>query len=261
MPTIKAEYASDVLEKSRRDAGGDSTSGTFALHCPAMHESHTIQDTGTAEESWGHRVNPDEVLRFTSTIPGWADIGDRVIKTIPHDKLVDWKLMWRDPQPQWTSPTARVVQLGDAAHTFLPSSGNGATQAIEDAVSLAACISVASNRQGVPSATRVHNLLRFERVSCLQAFGVVNRSKASTEAKEGEDPQKTLVRVGKWMLEHDPERYAVENYHQALAHLEHGIAFQNTNTPKGLVYKPWTIESLLEAQKRGEPTILDGDWS
>jgi len=200
-------------------------------------------------------------LKFTSTIPGWSDIGDRVIKTIPHDQLVDWKLMWRDPQPQWTSPAARVVQLGDAAHTFLPSSGKGATQAIEDAASLAACILIAGDRQSVPNATRVHNLLRFERVSCLQAFGVVNRSKASTKAKDGEDPKKKLVRVGKWMLEHDPERYAWENYHQALAHLEHGTPFQNTNTPKGLVYKPWTIEGLLEAQGRGEATILDGDWN
>jgi 2-polyprenyl-6-methoxyphenol hydroxylase-like FAD-dependent oxidoreductase len=48
--------------------------------------------------------------------------------------------MWRDPQPQWTIPHGRVIQLGYAAHTFIPSSGNGATQAIEDAVSLSTCL-------------------------------------------------------------------------------------------------------------------------
>jgi len=34
---------------------------------------------------------------------------------MPKDQLVDWQLMWRDPQPKWTSPGGRVVQLGAAA--------------------------------------------------------------------------------------------------------------------------------------------------
>ena len=82
--------------------------------------------------------------------------------------------MWRDPQPKWTSSGGRVVQLGDAAHTFLPGSGNGGTQAMEDAVSLAPCIYKAGGKERVPDAPRVNNLLRFERVSCLPAFGVLN---------------------------------------------------------------------------------------
>ncbi|KAK5175117.1 uncharacterized protein LTR77_000254 [Saxophila tyrrhenica] len=219
-----------------------------------------LWDFGTAQESWGNRVHPEEVLKYTATIDGWSDIGDCVIKTIPSSSLVDWKVMWRDPQPQWTSPGGRVCQLGDAAHTFLPSSGNGATQAIEDAVSLAACISMGRIREGVPNATRVHNLLRFERVSCLQAFGVVNRKKANSGGQTDDKPKDKLVRVGRWILEHDPELYALENYAGATAHLAHGTPFQNTNTPKGLVYMPWTIQGLLEAQEKGEATILDGDW-
>ena len=169
--------------------------------------------------------------------------------------------MWRDPQPKWTSPGGRVLQLGDAAHTFLPSSGNGGTQAIEDAVSLAACISKAGSKQNVPDATRVHNLLRFERVSCLQAFGVMNRQKASSESGRDGDAKKNQVHVGKWILEHDPEEYAVQNYDEALAHIMSGTPFRNTNTPPGLEYRPWTINGLLEAQRKGEPTVLDGNWS
>lgn len=77
----------------------------------------------------------------------------------PSNSLIDFKIMWRDAQPTWTSPLGRVVQLGDAAHTFVPSSGNGANQAIEDAVSLASCLFHAG-KHDVPTAVRVHNLLR-----------------------------------------------------------------------------------------------------
>lgn len=225
-----------------------------------MHWLVVRPDHGSAAESWSHKASIDEVLAVTSTVPGWPEVGDRVIRTTPPDSsIVDWKVMWRDPQPNWTSPGGRIIQLGDAAHTFLPSSGNGGTQAIEDAVSLATCLSIAGNDH-INEATRVHNLLRFERVSSLQAFGVVNREKFSSTPKGGKQSGKSPVHLGRWIWDHDPERYALENYEKALAHLTAGIPFQNTNTPPGQVYKPWTIDTLLAAAERGEQTVLDGNW-
>lgn len=191
-------------------------------------------------------------IRFTATIEGFPEVATRVIKATPPDQLVDWKLMWRDPQPKSTSPAGLVVQIGDAAHTFLPSSGNGGTQAIEDAISLAACISKAG-KQKIADATKVHELLRFERVSCLQAFGVLNRDRRDTKKnKEAGENDRPLVHFGKWITEHDPESYALENYESALEHLRSGKEFRNTNTPSGMVYKPWTIDGLMEAHARGE---------
>ena len=67
--------------------------------------------------------------------------------------------MWRNPQPQWTSPEGRVIQLGDSAHTFIPSSASGATQAIEDAISLTTCLYI-GGKSNIPQATRIHNKLR-----------------------------------------------------------------------------------------------------
>lgn len=55
------------------------------------------KDHGTADEHWGHKVHPDEVLKFTSTLPHWDPLLDRVIKAAPKDSIVDYKLMWRDP--------------------------------------------------------------------------------------------------------------------------------------------------------------------
>lgn len=167
--------------------------------------------------------------------------------------------MWRDPQPTSTSPGGLVVQIGDAAHTFLPSSGNGGTQAIEDALSLAACISKAG-KENLSDATKVHSLLRFERVSCLQAFGIQNAHKRDT-SKHEDTAGARIVHFGTWILEHDPEKYALENYESALEHLKSGTPFKNTNTPPGMVYKPWTIDSLMDDHAKGEATVLSGDWS
>nr|POF02485.1 fad-dependent monooxygenase mdpd [Quercus suber] len=213
----------------------------------------------TRPESWNHKASPEEVLAYTATVPGWDKVADRVIRATPADSIVDWKLMWRDPQPQWTSPGGYVVQVGDAAHTFLPSSGNGGTQAIEDAVSLATCISIAG-KDRIPEATRVHNLLRFERVSCLQAFGVTNKDKMSNSKTDEKKRGKSPLHLARWIWDHEPEAYAVAKYDEAVAQLTTGSPMKHTNTPPGLVYKPWTIETLLAAQVRGEPTILDGQW-
>lgn len=63
------------------------------------------------------------------------------------------------------------------------------------------------------------------------------------------------------IIRHDPEQYALDNYEKALAHLDEGAAFTNTNTPPNLKYIPWTIDSLVEALDEGKPSIMDGDWT
>jgi hypothetical protein len=83
-----------------------------------------------------------------------------LIGQTPPDCIVDWKLAWRDPSPRWTSPGGIVVQLGDAAHAFLPSSANGGTQACEDGSSLAVCLELAG-KKNVALATRVYYALRY----------------------------------------------------------------------------------------------------
>lgn len=82
----------------------------------------------------------------------------------PKDKLLNFELVWRDPQPIWTSKSGRIIQIGDAAHTFLPSSGNGANQAMEDAISLAKCLAIAG-KDNIGEATKVHNKLRQAPIS------------------------------------------------------------------------------------------------
>jgi 2-polyprenyl-6-methoxyphenol hydroxylase-like FAD-dependent oxidoreductase len=67
--------------------------------------------------------------------------------------------MWRDPQPWWVSPIGRVVQIGDSAHPFLPTSASGETMAMEEEFSLAACLQLAGKNNAC-LATKVHNHMR-----------------------------------------------------------------------------------------------------
>lgn len=122
--------------------------------------NNQIQNREDSMESWSNLIDPDTVLQTTAAIEGWPEYANRLIQATPKSQIHDFKLMWREPQPCWTSSTGRVIQIGDAAHTFLPSSGNGATQGMEDAISLATCLQIAG-KDNVHWATRVHNKLRF----------------------------------------------------------------------------------------------------
>lgn len=76
----------------------------------------------------------------------WAPFYREIVKAVPENKVLLWRLMYRDPQPNYSSPCGRVVQIGDAAHPFLPTSGTGAGIALEDGCSLAACLQLAGKQ-------------------------------------------------------------------------------------------------------------------
>jgi 2-polyprenyl-6-methoxyphenol hydroxylase-like FAD-dependent oxidoreductase len=116
----------------------------------------THKDDGSAIEDWNRVVDAKGALSY---VKGWAPIVQDVINSTPNHEATDWKLRFRDPQPKWASDGGRVVQCGDSAHSFLPSSGFGATMALEDAFSLAACLTI-GGKEGAPTATKVHNHLR-----------------------------------------------------------------------------------------------------
>ncbi|KAJ4399524.1 hypothetical protein N0V91_009349 [Didymella pomorum] len=216
-------------------------------------------ENSTATESWSKTTSTDKALEVTE---GWDPLITEFIKETPNNEALDWRLMWRDPQPQWASRGGRIVQLGDAAHPFLPTSFSGGTMAMEDAYSLAACLSVGGKRD-VPLATKVHNRLRFERVSCAQKLGFNNREIFhNTDWSDAAANTKVMKKmVGDWITYHDPEVYAYENYHKCAENLAQGTPFDNTNIPPGYTYRPWTVRELLGASDRGEVLKDEGDWS
>lgn len=72
-----------------------------------------------------------------------------------------------------------------------------------------------------------------------------------------------FFKIGKWVWNHDAERYAHDNYEHCLAEMAAGHSFKNTNIPQGHVYQPWTLESERKRMEAGIKSNLklNGDWS
>ncbi|KAI1267815.1 FAD/NAD(P)-binding domain-containing protein [Xylariaceae sp. FL1019] len=225
--------------------------------------------TGSEEENWSNTIESDEVLnnmdRGIGPIP-WAPVFKQLVSITPPDTIVNFELLWRNPQPTWVSEGGRVLAIGDAAHSFLPASGNGATQAIEDAVSIATCLQM-SGKANVPMAVRTHVRLRFVRCSCAQKMGFYNLEILQrTDWKKVEtNPRLAQPKIPSWIWKHDPESYAYENYEAMADTIRKGIPFDEVtnvppNYPPGYKYEPWDIETMLKEMEAGSVTLGSGNW-
>ena len=122
------------------------------------------EESNVEEEDWAKTTSIDKALK---AVDGWDPLVNEIIKATPNHTVLDWKLMWRNPQPKWASSGGRVIQIGDATYPFLPTSASGGTMAMEDAYSLAACLHLAG-KKNVSLATKVHNHLRYVPIRELQ---------------------------------------------------------------------------------------------
>ncbi|KAF7169116.1 hypothetical protein CNMCM5623_001924 [Aspergillus felis] len=203
----------------------------------------THRDDHNAEENWDKTVSTDTALQYIS---GWEPFLTELVKATPGHRCTDWKLLWRNPQPRWTSPNARVIQLGDAAHSFLPTSGSGAAMAMEDAYSLATCLHLGGKSNAPLAKMGFHHREKFH----------------NTDWDEvARNPDILSKTTADWIMRHNPEQYAYDNYNSCAQHILAGKAFQNTNIPPGYKYEPWTVKQLMDASDRHEPVIDEGDWS
>ena len=72
------------------------------------------------------------------------------------------------------SDGGRTCLLGDSAHPFLPTSAQGATQAMEDGVTIAICLREAG-KGNVQAGVRAFQEMRYERVKAVQKTGETTR--------------------------------------------------------------------------------------
>lgn len=173
----------------------------------------THRDEHDIKESWSFPGKLEEVFKV---LEGWDPICKAIVEKTP--SLVDWKLVYRDPLPTWTSTHGRILLLGDAAHPFLPTSAQGATQAMEDGVNLAVCLRK-GDKADVPAAVRAHQELRYERVRAVQKTGETTRDMwhKTDWAKVKEDPTSIGFPRDDWIHTFDAEKNAEEQFDAALA--------------------------------------------
>lgn len=100
-------------------------------------------------------------------------------------------------------------------------------------------------------------------MTCAQKMGFKNRENFHNTDWDAvaKNPSSILKQVDRWVSEHNPEQYAYDSYDKCSDYILSGKPFQNTNTPPGHTFKPWTVDELLAYAERGERITDDGDWS
>ncbi|CAP60972.1 uncharacterized protein PODANS_2_13720 [Podospora anserina S mat+] len=175
-------------------------------------------DDGNIEESWQFPGKPEEALKY---LEGWCDVVHELVKATPDGRLIDHKLVYRDPLPTFISPKRRIALIGDSAHPFLPTSIQGASQSIEDGVVLATCLEL-SGRQNIPRALKAYEKLRYARVHRAQANGPKMRErwhKADWNEVWKKPEMIHLIRET-WLLNFDAEKDAYDRFSSVLEELE-----------------------------------------
>lgn len=178
----------------------------------------THKDTRDVDEGWSEPGNHDDACEFLS---GWNPTVHAIVRVTPPEKLVDWKLVYRDPLPTWISPKARIALIGDAAHPFLPTSIQGASQAMEDGVCLAVCLQLGGEKH-VTDALRAYERIRYDRVKMTQKTGEATRDQWHKADFDNllKNPEAVKLKRDPVILGHDAEAHAYEVYHEVVAELK-----------------------------------------
>lgn len=172
----------------------------------------THKDEGDVPESWFQEGNMKEVRRLVGSL-------DPKIRGIVQatEKCLDWKICYREPLGSWVSPEShRIALLGDSCHAHLPTSAQGASQAVESAGVLAVCLNQIQSREEVRVATRVYEKLRFPRTRQSQTNGEDLRDRwhgALKGVKEDKaiDPESVKIR-NRWLYDFDAEEDAARRW-------------------------------------------------
>ncbi|KXJ86476.1 hypothetical protein Micbo1qcDRAFT_219530 [Microdochium bolleyi] len=120
----------------------------------------------SASDSWVAEAKLDALLASYGDFPGWArDIFSKA------DDVSLWQMRDLDPLSTWVK--GRTILIGDAAHAMLPTQGQGASQAVEDAEALAAYVAdlpAEPTKEDVARALGHVFNARYERASLIQKY-------------------------------------------------------------------------------------------
>jgi 2-polyprenyl-6-methoxyphenol hydroxylase-like FAD-dependent oxidoreductase len=100
--------------------------------------------------------------RIGNLFHGWREPIGRLIEATDEEAILRNDLFDRRPVRHWGS--SRVTLLGDAAHPPTPNLGQGACQALEDALILAECL---SDQHEPVTALRAYEALRAKRSAAI----------------------------------------------------------------------------------------------
>jgi salicylate hydroxylase len=153
-------------------------------------------------ESWSAPGDPAALAR---EFAGWGPMVEAILREAKN--TFRWGLYDREPLPRWTN--GRLTLLGDAAHPMLPHAGQGANQAIEDGVALAAVLARA-DRQSAPRALTIYEKLRRERTASVQQRSRLNLARYYQPGAERDRALGAQHQERAWIWNYDAEAEAAQ---------------------------------------------------
>ncbi|MBD3886898.1 FAD-dependent monooxygenase [Phormidium tenue FACHB-886] len=124
-------------------------------------EGYLYWSAGVLDQDGSLSCDPQSAkLRVSEILSGWAAPLPTIISSTPADVIVERPICDRPPSKSWSQ--GRVMLLGDAAHAVVPSLGQGANMAFEDACELAHCLAQASTIEAAFHAYETRRLPRTE---------------------------------------------------------------------------------------------------
>ncbi|KAK3938757.1 hypothetical protein QBC46DRAFT_291915 [Diplogelasinospora grovesii] len=109
-----------------------------------------------------------------------------VLEKVQEDTIRLWPLLDLPTLPTWVN--GKMALLGDAAHPFLPHRAEGASQAIEDAVSLGTVFHFGTPAEAVPERLALYEKCRKERASKIQEASRIFSQSQDYQKKKGFNP-------------------------------------------------------------------------
>ena len=154
------------------------------------------------KESWSA---PGDPAALRAEFDGWDPRVGAVLAQVT--ACFRWGIYDREPLPRWTN--GRLTLLGDAAHAMLPHAGQGANQAIEDGVALAAVLAQAV-RSTAPQALQVYETVRRQRTAGIQQTSRQNgaRYEASVDLDARDRQMREEAVRREWIWSYDAEAEA-----------------------------------------------------
>ncbi|WP_216896658.1 FAD-dependent monooxygenase [Nocardia alni] len=146
---------------------------TFPVHAGELRNFVGFLPADTAmRESWSAPGTPAALAaEFADWDPKLSELLAQIETTFR------WGLYDHDPLPRWSR--GRLTLLGDAAHAMLPHMGQGANQAIEDAIALAT-LTRDIPAAGIPEALTRYEQLRRPRTTLIQQGSRTNGQRLDT---------------------------------------------------------------------------------
>lgn len=177
---------------SPKPAGLPERAGLFVLSGPAL--AGFYQLTGDrvhwflddhAPTRYSANGPAEEVLQ--ERVEGLPPLAREAVAATPPNSIVYNEVRDLLPYRQWG--TGRVTLLGDAAHPMLPTLGQGACQAIEDAAALVRCL---ESEPDVETALRAYERGRSRRAT---VFVRASRRSADLRGRAPAGPRDALLRA------------------------------------------------------------------